>query len=60
MSICGAEASAGFTDFQVHSAPRGDLLHRCFLGGFIYKDCGMQDALLIVLYAIDAAAWCGH
>ena len=41
---------------DLHKDHTGEVLHQRFRRGFIYSDCWVQDARLVVLNAMDAAA----
>lgn len=53
--IGGREMLPGSKSLKLHKAPHKGVLESRFKTGFEYSDCWVEDARLVVLYAIDAA-----
>ena len=52
----GRELLPGSCALNLHKHETGELLQHRFERGFVYADCWVQDARLVVLNAMDAAA----
>ncbi len=52
----GRELLPASAAIRLHKHATGELLHHRFNRGFVYSDCWVQDARLVVLNAMDAAA----
>ena len=53
--IGGREMLPGSKSLKLDTAPHKDVLESRFKTGFEYSDCWVDDARLVVLYALDAA-----
>ena len=53
--IGGREMLPGSKSLRLDTAPHKDVLESRFKTGFEYSDCWVDDARLVVLYALDAA-----
>jgi len=53
--IGGREMLPGSKSLKLDSAPHKGVLEKRFKTGFEYSDCWVEDARLVVLYALDAA-----
>ena len=53
--IGGREMLPGSKSLKLDTAPHKDVLESQFKTGFEYSDCWVDDARLVVLYALDAA-----